>query len=93
MRFIFNKITLFSIIFLSFCSIVIGYILQTILFPLQDINSISSKELLEFQKVYAINYPLGKGLLYLGLFLMILVIMLFIIKLKNLKYNNQNSDV
>jgi|GEM_PF-2490105 len=93
MRFIFNKITLFSIIFLSFCSIVIGYILQTILFPLQDINSISSKELLEFQKEYAINYPLGKGLHYLGLFLMILVIILFIIKLKNLKYNNQNSDV
>ncbi|MEY9972992.1 hypothetical protein ABH966_003376 [Lysinibacillus sp. RC46] len=93
MRFIFNKITLFSIIFLSFCSIVIGYILQTILIPLQDINSISSKELLEFQKEYAINYPLGKGLLYLGLFLMILVIILFIIKLKNLKYNNQNSDV
>ena len=94
MRFIFNKITLFSIVFLSFCSIIIGYILQTILFPLQDINSISSKELLEFQKEYAINYPLGKGLLYLGLFLMILVIMLcIIIKLKNLKYNNQNSDV
>lgn len=93
MRFIFNKITLFSIVFLSFCSIIIGYILQTILFPLQDINSISSKELLEFQKEYAINYPLGKGLLYLGLFLMILVIMLCIIKLKNLKYNNQNSDV
>jgi len=92
MRFFFNKITLFSISFLSFCLIVIGYILQTILIPLQDINSISSKELLEFQKEYAINYPLGTGLLYLGLFLIILVIILFIIKLKNSKYNNQNSD-
>ncbi|MEY9976235.1 putative membrane protein [Lysinibacillus sp. RC79] len=92
MRFLFNKITLFSMIFLSFCLIVIGYILQTILIPLQDINSISSKELLEFQKEYAINYPLGKGLLYLGLFLIILVIILFVIKLKNSKSDSQNSD-
>lgn len=91
MRFIFNKITLFSIIFLSFCLIVIGSLLQIILFPLQDINSISSQELLEFQKEYAINYPLGHGLLNLGLFLMILVIILFMIKLK-IKYNNQNLD-
>lgn len=85
MRFIFNKITLFSIIFLSFCLIVIGSLLQIILFPLQDINSISNQQLLEFQKEYAINYPLGNGLLNLGLFLMILVIILFIIKLKKLK--------
>ena len=92
MRFLFNKITLVSIIFLSFCLIVIGYILQTILIPLQDINSISSKELLEFQKENAINYPLGTGLLYLGLFLIILVIILFVIKLKNSKYNHQSSD-
>lgn len=93
MRFMFNKITLISISFLSFCLIVIRYILQTILIPLQDINSISSKELLEYQKEYAINYPLGTGLLYLGLFLMVLVIILFIIKLKKSKSNNQNSDV
>ena len=93
MRFIFNKITLFSIIFLSFCLIVIGYILQAVFVPLQDINSISSEELLKFQKEYAINYPLGTGLLYLGLFLIILVIILFIIKLKNSKYNNQNSVI
>lgn len=92
MRFLFNKITLFSISFLSFCLIVSGYILQTILIPLQDINSISNKELLEFQKEYAINYPLGTGLLYLGLFLTILVIILFVIKLKNSRYNNQSSD-
>lgn len=89
----FNKITLLSFCFLSFCLIVIGFILQTILIPLQDINLISKKELLEFQKEYAINYPLGTGLLYLGLFLMILVIILFIIKLLKSKSNYQNSDV
>jgi len=37
MRFIFNKVTLFSN-FLSLCLTVIGYIFQTLLFPLQDIN-------------------------------------------------------
>ncbi len=82
MRFLFKKITLFSISFLSFCLIVIGFLLQIVLIPIQDINFLSSKELLDFQKEYAINYPLGTGLLYIGLFLMILVIILFIIKLK-----------
>lgn len=76
----FNKITLFSISFLSLCLIVIGFILQVILIPIQDIHLLSNKELLETQKEYAINYPTGTGLLYLGLFLMILVIILFIIK-------------
>lgn len=90
MRFI-NKITLLSISFLSICLIVIGFLLQAILFPLQDANSISNEELLEYQKEYAINYPLGKSLLYLGLFLMILVIILFILKVIKTKYNNRNS--
>lgn len=88
MRFMFNKITLFSISFLSFCLIVIGFILQAILIPIQDIHLLSSKELLETQKEYAINYPIGTGLLYLGLFLMILVIILFIIKFIKSKSNN-----
>lgn len=90
MQFLFNKITILSISFLSFCLIVIGYLLQTILIPLQDFDSISRQELLELQKEYALNYSLGTGLLYLGIFLMILVLILFIIKLK--KYNKQKSD-
>lgn len=92
MRFMFNKITLLIICFISFCLIVIGFILQTILIPLQDINLISKNELLEYQKEYAINYPLGTGLLYLGQFLIILVIILFIIKLLKSKSNYQNPD-
>ena len=88
MRFIFNKITLISISFSSFCLIVIGFILKAILIPIQDIHLLSSKELLETQKEYAINYPIGTGLLYLGLFLMILVIILFIIKFIKSKSNN-----
>ena len=93
MVFMFNKITLFSISFISICLIVIGFILQTILIPLQDIDLISNKELLEYQNEYAINYPLGTGLLLLGQFLMVLVIILFIIKFIKSKSNNQKSDV
>lgn len=93
MVFMFNKITLFSISFISICLIVIGFILQTILIPLQDIDLISNKELLEYQKEYAINYPLGTGLLLLGQFLMVLVIILFIIKFIKSKSNNQKSNV
>ena len=93
MRYLFNNITLFIIGFLSFCLIVIGFILQTILIPLQDIDLISNKELLEYQKEYAINYPLGTGLLLLGQFLMVLVIILFIIKFIKSKSNNQKSNV
>ena len=93
MGFMFNKITLFSISFISICLIVIGFILQTILIPLQDINLISNKELLEYQKEYAINYPLGTGLLHFGQFLMILVIILFIIKFIKSKSNNQKPHV
>ena len=93
MRVMFNKITILGICFLSLCLIVIGFILQTILIPLQDINLIRKKELLEFQKEYAINYPLGTGLLYLGLILMILAIILFNIKFFKSKSNYQNSIV
>lgn len=91
MRFLFNKITLFGISFLSFSLIVIGFFLQTILIPLQDLDLISRQDLLALQKEYALNYPLGTGLLYLGQFLMILVIVLFILKLY--KYNKRKSDV
>lgn len=85
MRYLFHKTTLFIMGFLSFCLIVIGFLLQTILIPLQDFDSISKPELLELQKELALNYPLGTGLLYLGIFLMILVIILFIMKFINKK--------
>lgn len=81
MGFIFNNITLFILIFISICLIVIGFVLQTILIPLQDVNLISNEELLVYQKEYAINYSLGTWLLDIGQFLMLLILILFIIKL------------
>lgn len=85
MRFILTKITLVSISFLSMGLIIIGFLLRAIIIPLQDLDSISREELLAFQKEYSINYPLGTGLLYIGLFLLILVIILLIIKIISLR--------
>ena len=90
MRYLFNEIALFFVGFISFCLIVIGFLLHAILIPIQDFDILSEAELLEFQKEYALNYPLGKGLFYIGIFLMILVIILFIMKFLNKKKSNHN---
>lgn len=90
MRYLFHKTTLFIMGFLSFCLIVVGFLLQTILIPLQDFDLISKTELLELQKELALNYPLGIVLLYLGIFSMTLVLILFIMKVIN---TNKESDI
>lgn len=79
--------TLFCIILLSlsFCLIVFGFLLRAVFIPIPDIDLLSRRELLESQKEYAINYPLGTGLFYIGLFLMILVIILIFIKIMKSK--------
>lgn len=87
MRYILNKIALVSISFLSIGLIIMGFLLQANFIPLQDFDSISREELLAFQKEYAINYPLGISLFYIGLFLLLLVIILLIIKIIRLKRN------
>jgi len=80
MRCILSKITLVSISFLSIVLIIIGVLLRATFIPLQDFDSISREQLLAFQKEYAIHYPLGNSLFYIGLFLLILAIILIIIK-------------
>lgn len=55
-----------AILILSIPMIIIGYFLWTILIPLQDINLMTQVELLSAQKELALNYPLGRFLLYLG---------------------------
>lgn len=52
----------------------IGFFLQTVLFPVQDFNLMSQADLLELQKEFAINYPLGVILFYGGLVSLILTI-------------------
>ncbi|GEK90711.1 hypothetical protein [Alkalibacterium kapii] len=51
---------------ISIMVIIIGYFLWTILFPIQDINTLTDAELLTTQKQLALNYSLGRFLLYLG---------------------------
>lgn len=92
MRFLLNKFTLISAGFISICLIAIGFILQTILFPIPDINLISRDELLVYQKEYALNYRLGILLLELGLSFMNLVIALLIMKLMRLKRIKSKSN-
>lgn len=94
MRFILNTITLVSISFLSVVLIIIGFLLQANFIPLQVFNSISREELLSYQKEYAINYPLGIGLFYLGFSVLILIIILLTFKLPNSRRNKKlNSKV
>lgn len=52
--------------FNSILMMVIGYFLWTILIPIQDFHLMTEQEVLHSQKQFAINYPLGKFLLYLG---------------------------
>ena len=51
---------------ISICLIVLGYFLWTILFPVQDVNLMSTEELLQLQKEVAINYELGRIMMCAG---------------------------
>lgn len=51
---------------ISIVVIIIGYFLWTILFPIQDITTLTDAELLATQKQLALNYSLGRFLIYLG---------------------------
>ena len=53
---------------LSVMTIIYGYFLWTILIPIQDFHLMGDEELLRAQKEYALNYPLGRFLLYAGSF-------------------------
>lgn len=61
---------------------IVGYFLQTILIPIQDFHILSQEEVLQTQKDIAINYPLGRFLLYGGLLVFcvcsILLLILFV---------------
>lgn len=56
----------------------VGYFLQTILLPIQDIDILSAEELLQLQKEVALNYPLGQGLMFLGGIGMMISIILYV---------------
>ena len=61
-----NKRLPIAFLIISICLIVLGYFLWTILFPVQDINLMSAEELLALQKEVAINYELGRMMMYVG---------------------------
>ena len=86
MKYLFHNITLFIIGFLSVCLIVIGYLLLAVLFPIPDMDLLSRSQVLQLQKEFALNYPLGTNLFYLGICLMGLVMVLLIGKFINKKW-------
>ena len=51
---------------ISIVLIIIGYFLWTILFPIQDLHTFTTTEHLTAQKQLALNYILGRFLLYIG---------------------------
>ena len=62
-----NKIIIVCLI-LSTLTIIIGYFLWAILIPIQDFDPIDREELLRTQKELALNYTVGKNMLYIGFF-------------------------
>jgi hypothetical protein len=50
---------------------VVGFFLKKLLIPIQDFDTISQEELKNIQLDLAINYPLGTGMLYVGLPLLV----------------------
>ncbi len=62
------------ILTLSIISIIIGYFLWTILIPIQDFHLMNDVEILQAQQELALNYPLGRFLLYTGFISFILSI-------------------
>lgn len=67
MKFNYSKIAK-TVLISSIPMIIIGYFLWTILIPIQDIQIMTQTELLSAQKELALNYPLGRFLLYFGFF-------------------------
>lgn len=54
------------ILIISILSIIAGYFLWAILFPVQDLGMMSQEEILVLQKDVALNYELGKGMMWSG---------------------------
>lgn len=77
----FKKRIMLFCFFVSIVMIIIGYFIWTIMIPIQDISSHTSEELRQVQRELAFNYPLGRAMLYIGFFGLIITSSYFIIKL------------
>ena len=64
---------------LSIISIIVGYFLWTILIPIQDSHLMGDTEILHAQQELALNYPLGRFLLYAG-FIVFFLSFIYLVK-------------
>ncbi len=74
-----SVLTLFWIWLFSLSTMVIGFFMHTILIPIQDFHLLSEVEVAQAQRQYAINYPLGTVLMWLGVILLILTSIILIV--------------
>lgn len=81
-----NKLLIVGII-ISFILVITGFFLSVAWFPIQDIDIMSRAELLAFQKEFALNYPLGLVIYYVGIVLFLVCIALLIVKTVKKKHN------
>ena len=51
---------------ISILMMIAGYFVWTILFPVQDLGMMSQEEIIALQKEVALNYELGRGLMWTG---------------------------
>lgn len=51
----------------SFGLMIVGFFFWAIWFPIQDMDIMSEAELLAFQREFALNYPLGMMMHYVGI--------------------------
>lgn len=57
----------FIVLMISILIIIVGYFLWAILFPVQDLNMMSQEDIWALQKEVALNYELGKGMMWTGI--------------------------
>ncbi len=74
-----NKLLTVGVI-ISFILLIIGFFLSTVWFPIQDIDRMSSSELLALQKEMALNYPFGIVMHDMGIILFFICIAFIIVK-------------
>lgn len=74
------KILMIYCFFISIMTIIVGFFLWTILIPIQDFHTMSHEEILWAQQELALNYPLGRFLLYAGFIGLISSSAYFIVK-------------
>ncbi|WP_028274883.1 hypothetical protein [Atopococcus tabaci] len=75
-----NKLNLKYTFCFSLLVFLIGVVLTLNLVPVSGVNEMSEEEIAELLSIGAINYPLGRWLMFCSLFMMVLVVVIYAFK-------------